>query len=289
MTALRKRMIEDLQLHGYADRTQEAYLRVVRQLAAYCKKSPDQITENEMRGYFLYLINEKGVSQSSVRVALSGIKFFYLNTLQKEWPSLDLIRVPLEKKLPEVLSVDEVRRVLSRVLRLKYRVCLTTIYSCGLRLREGITLETGDIDGERKQLKIRKAKGGKDRYVPLPDQTLKILREFWRSHRHPTLLFPANTPLGVSAATTSKTMCPSGMRRALKAAVEACGIHKRVTVHTLRHSYATHLLEAGVNLRVIQSYLGHSSIQSTLIYTHLTHKAQSPAVEAINGILAELT
>ena len=289
MTVLRKRMIEDLQLHGYADKTQEAYLRVVRQLAAYCKKSPDQITEDELRGYFLYLMKEKGVSQSSVRVALSGIKFFYLNTLRKEWPSLDLIRVPPEGKLPAVLSVDEVRRVLQRVLRPKYRVCLTTIYSCGLRLGEGITLETGDIDGERKQLKIRKAKGGRDRYIPLPDQTLEMLRNFWSSHRHPTLLFPANTPLGVSAATTSKTMCPSGMRRALKAAVEECGIHKRVTVHTLRHSYATHLLEAGVNLRVIQSYLGHGSIQSTLIYTHLTHKAQSPAVEAINGILAELT
>ena len=166
MTALRTRMIEDLQLHGFAEKTQEAYLRAVRQLAAYCKKSPDQITEEELREYFLYLIKEKGVSQSSIRVALSGIKFFYLNTLRKEWPSLDLIRVRMEKKLPVVLSVDEVSRVLARVLLPKYRVCLTTIYSCGLRLREGVTLETGDIDGERKQLQIRKAKGGKDRYVP---------------------------------------------------------------------------------------------------------------------------
>lgn len=289
MTALRTRMIEDLQLRGYAEKTREAYLRAVRQLAAHCKKSPDQITEEELRGYFLYLIKEKKVSQSSIRVALSGIKFFYLNTLRKEWPSLELIRVRMEKKLPVVLSVDEVSRVLAQVLLPKYRVCLTTIYSCGLRLREGITLETGDIDGERKQLQIRKAKGSKDRYVPLPERTLEMLREFWSSHRHPTLIFPGRTPLGVPAATTSKTMCPSGLRRALKAAVESCGIGKRVTVHTLRHSYATHLLEAGINLRVIQSYLGHSSIQSTLVYTHLTQKAQAPAVEAINGILAELT
>jgi site-specific recombinase XerD len=288
MTALRKRMIEDLQLHGFAEKTQEAYLRVVRQLAVYCKKPPDQITEDELRGYFLYLKNEKGVSQSTIRVSLSGIKFFYLNTLQKEWPSLDLIRIPPESKLPVVLSVDEVRRVLGRVLRPKYRVCLTTIYSCGLRLREGVTLETGDIDGERRQLQIRKAKGGKDRYVPLPERTLEMLRAFWSGHRHPRLLFPATTPLGVSPATTSKTMCPSGVRRAFRAALQESGVQKQATVHTLRHSYATHLLEAGVNLRVIQSYLGHRSIQSTLVYTHLTQKAQSPAVEAINEILNDL-
>ena len=288
MTALRERMIEDLQLHGFAEKTQEAYLRVVRQLAAHCKKPPDQITEDELRGYFLYLKNEKGVSQSTMRVALSGIKFFYLNTLQKEWPALDLIRIPPERKLPVVLSVDEVRRVLSKILRPKYRVCLTTIYSCGLRLREGITLETGDIDGERRQIQIRKAKGGKDRYVPLPEKTLDMLRAFWSVHRHPTLIFPARAPLDISPDAPSKTISSSSVRRAFQAALQESGIQKHATVHTLRHSYATHLLEAGINLRVIQFCLGHSSIQSTLIYTHLTQKAQSPAVEAINDILNDL-
>ncbi len=289
MTALRERMIEDLQLHGFAEKTQEAYLRAVRQLAAYCKKPPDQISEDDLRGYFLYLKNEKGVSQSTSRVALSGIKFFYLNTLRKEWPALDLIRIPPERKLPVVLSVDEVRRILTQVHRPKYKVCLTTIYSCGLRLREGVTLETGNIDGERKQLQIRKAKGGKDRYVPLPERTLEMLRDFWRAHRHPLYIFPAKTPLGIPPSSARKTMCPHGVRRALLAALEESGIQKHATVHTLRHSYATHLLEAGINLRVIQAYLGHSSIQSTLVYTHMTQKAQSPAVEAINAILNDLT
>lgn len=288
MTALRERMIEDLQLHGFAEKTQEAYLRVVRQLAAHCKKPPDQITEDQLRGYFLYLKNEKGVSNSTMRVALSGIKFFYLNTLQKEWPVLDLIRIPPERKLPVVLSVDEVRRILSRILRPKYRVCLTTIYSCGLRLREGITLETGDIDGERRQIQIRKAKGGKDRYVPLPEKTLEMLRTFWSVHRHPTLIFPARAPLDISLDAPSKTISSSSVRRAFRAALLESGVQKQATVHSLRHSYATHLLEAGINLRVIQLYLGHSSIQSTLIYTHLTQKAQSPAVEAINDILNDL-
>jgi site-specific recombinase XerD len=288
MTDLREHMIEDLQLHGFAEKTQEAYLRSVRQLSAYCNKPPDRISEDELRGYFLYLKNEKGVSQSTCRVALSGIKFFYLNTLRKDWPALDLIRIPPERKLPVVLSVDEVRRILTQVRRPKYKVCLTTIYSCGLRLREGVTLETKDIDGERKQLQIRKAKGGKDRYVPLPERTLEMLRDFWSNHRHPTLLFPANTPQGVSPATAQKTICPSGVRRAFQAALKESSIQKHATVHTLRHSYATHLLEAGINLRVIQSYLGHSSIQSTLVYTHLTQKAQSPAVEAINAILNDI-
>jgi len=288
MTALRERMIEDLQLHGYAEKTQEAYLRAVSQLSAQYNKPPDQITEDELRGYFLYLKNEKGASQSTCRVALYGIRFFYLKTLRKEWPALDLIRFPPQKTLPVVLSVDEVGRVLSKVRLPKYRICLITIYSCGLRILEGVTLKTENIDGERKQLHIRNAKGGKDRRVPLPERTLEMLRDYWSTHRHPTLLFPAKTSQGISPSISKKPMSASSVRRALLAALEESGVQKHATVHTLRHSYATHLLEAGVNLRVIQSYLGHSSIQSTLVYTHLTQKAQSPAVDAINGILKDL-
>ncbi len=289
MTALRERMIEDLQLHGYAEKTQESYLRAISQLSAHYNKPPDKITEDELRGYFLYLKNEKGASRSTCRVALYGIRFFYLKTLRKEWPALDLIRFPPEKTLPVVLSVDEVGRVLSRVQLPKYRVCLTTIYSCGLRILEGVTLKTENVDGERKQLHIRNAKGGKDRRVPLPERTLEMLRDYWSTHRHPHYVFPAKTPQGTSPSISKKPMSASSVRRALLAALEESGVQKHATVHTLRHSYATHLLEAGVNLRIIQSYLGHSSIQSTLVYTHLTQKAQSPAVEAINAILNDLT
>ena len=288
MTAVRERMIEDLQLHGFAENTEKAYLRAVRQLSTHCKKTPDQITEDELRKYFLYLKNEKGVSQSTMSVAFSGIKFFFLNTLQKEWPALDLIRIPLERKLPVVLSVDEVHRILERVRLPKYRVCLTTIYSCGLRIREGVTLEIENIDGERKQLQIRKTKGGKDRYVPLPERTLDLLRGYWSTHRHPVYLFPGCPHRGISPTKSKKPMNQTSVRLAFQAALKESGVTKHAVVHTLRHSYATHLLEAGVNLRIIQAYLGHSSPRSTMIYTHLTEKAQTPAVDAINEILNDL-
>ena len=289
MTALKERMIEDLQLHGFAEKTQEAYLRAVHQLARYYKKSPDKISRDELRKYFLYLKNEKRVSRSTCRVALYGIRFFYLNTLREEWPTLKLIRFPSESKLPVVLSVEEIRRVLARVRLQKYQVCLTTIYSCGLRMSEGVTLKTENIDGERKQLHIRRAKGNKDRRIPLPERTLDLLREYWSTHRHPAYLFPGSTPQGISPSSAKKPMNETSVRLALQAALTESGVQKHATVHTLRHSYATHLLEAGVNLRVIQACLGHKSLNSTMIYTHLTQKAQSPAVDAINAILNDLT
>jgi len=197
--------------------------------------------------------------------------------------------VPYERKLPVVLSVNEVGRILERVRLPKYRVCLTTIYSCGLRLREGVTLKTEDIDGERKQLHIKKAKGGKDRCVPLPERTLEMLRDYWSNHRHPIFLFPGSTPQGMFPSMSKKPMNETSVRLALQAALTESGVTKHATVHTLRHSYATHLLEAGVNLRIIQSYLGHSSLQSTMIYTHLTEKAQSPAVDAINELVKDIS
>jgi site-specific recombinase XerD len=162
MTTLRQKMIEDMQLHSYAERTQDSYLRVVRQLAAYCNKPPDQITEEELRQYFLYLKNVKKASRSTITLALCGIKFFYERTLQRQWSTLDLVRPPQEKKLPVVLSVEEVRQVLSRVRRWRYRVCLSTIYACGLRLQEGLHLQIGHIDGARQMLHVCHGKGGKN-------------------------------------------------------------------------------------------------------------------------------
>jgi len=278
-------MIEDMQLRGLAEKTQESYLRVVRQLAEYYRKTPDQISEEELRQYFLYLKNVRRVSHSSCTVALCGIKFFYERTLRQEWPTLELVRSPREKKLPVVLSVEEVGQILGYVRRIKYRVCLGTLYSCGLRLKEGLHLQVADIDSDRLQIHVRHGKGGKDRYVPLPEVTLKMLRQYWVTHRHPEWLFPASNFKGWMA---TEPMNPSGVQKAFRAACKESGLQKHATVHTLRHSWATHMLEAGVNLRVIQAYLGHSSPNTTAIYTHLTRKAEVPAVTAINQVMDEI-
>jgi len=285
MTPLRQRMLDDMQLRGLARKTQAAYALAVRQLAEHYGKSPDQISEEELRNYFLYLKNEKKASRSACTIALCGIKFFYEQTLQRQWKTFDLIRPGKEQKLPVVLSVGEVQRILSCLEKPAYRTCLSVIYGCGLRLQEGIGLQVRDVDSERMSLHVRRGKGGKDRYVPLPESVLPLLRAYWCTHRHPTWLFPAKATPGAPAKTT---LCPSGVQRAFKAALHASGVHKAATVHTLRHSWATHLLEAGVNLRLIQLWLGHSSLQTTAIYTHLTRPAEEMAMVAINRIMADL-
>jgi len=281
-------MIEDLQLRGLSEKTQEAYVRAVKQLAAHYGKPPNRISEEELRQYFLYLRNDKQASPSTFTIALCGIKFFYEHTLRREWTTLDLVRPPREKKLPVVLSTDEVRRVLGCIHRQRYRVCLSTIYSCGLRLREGVHLQVSDIDSDRMVVHVRHGKGAKDRYVPLPVHTLEMLRGHWGTHRHAVWLFPAPTRGEIPLSDATAPMSVSGVQRCFRAAVQESGVQKRATVHTLRHSYATHLLEAGVNLRLIQAYLGHSSPQTTAIYTHLTRKTEDLAAEAINRVMEDL-
>lgn len=278
MTALRQRYIEDLQLRGLSPRTQDSYVRVVRQLAKHYGKSPDVLTEEELRQYLLYLKNEKHAARNTCTLALCSLKFFYQQTLKRDWPVLDFVRPAREKKLPVVLSVEEVQQILGCVRRARYRVCLSTIYACGLRLMEGVQLPVADVDGARMVVHVRQGKGGQDRYVPLPRRTLELLREHWSSHRDPVWLFPGRTPAG-------GPMCASGVQRAFKAALAESGVHKQASVHTLRHSWATHLLEAGVNLRLIQIYLGHRSPTTTALYTHLTRKSEDLASEAINRLV----
>lgn len=282
MNVLRQKMIDDMQLHGFAERTQEAYLLAVRQLAKHYRKSPDQIGEEELRQYFLFLKNEKHAARATCTIALCGIKFFFERTLGRDWQTFEFLRPPKEKKLPVVLSVAEVGQVLGCVHRQRYRVCLTTIYACGLRLLEGVRLQVKDIDGERQLLHICQGKGGKDRYVPLPSACLKLLRGHWLTHRNPLWLFPS------SFEDTNQPMNESGVQRAFSAAARQSGIHKKATVHTLRHSYATHLLEAGVNLRIIQSYLGHASPATTAIYTHLTSITETQTRHTIDELVTSL-
>ena len=288
MTYLRQRMIEDMQLRGFSPKTQEAYLSQVRQLVERCNKSPEKIMEEDLRDYFLYLKNEKRAARSTCTQALSAIKFFFEQTLKKDWKTFELVRPGKEKKLPVVLSQDEVRRVLGCLRSFRHHVCLSTIYSCGLRVSEGVHLQVAHLDSDRMVLHLRKGKGNKDRYVPLPDRTLALLRQHWSTHRHPRWFFPTRTPRGVPLSEATGPMSTSTLNKALRAACLESGIQKHVTPHTLRHSYATHLLEAGVNLRRIQSYLGHASLKSTSIYTHLTRDGEERAAEVINQVMDNL-
>ena len=288
MTELRKRMIECLQLRGLAERTQEAYTRAVRQLAAHYHKSPDQISEAELRQYFLYLKNVKHYSRNTMTVAICGIRFFYEQTLQRNWAIFGIVRPAPEKKLPVILSLAEVRHILGRIRLLRYQVCLTTIYSCGLRLQEGTHLQVADIDSARLMIHVRHGKGAKDRYVPLPERTLQLLRQYWRTHHNPVLLFPAEGRDHIDLARSTEPMSKSSVQDAFHAALKESGNNKRASVHTLRHSWATHLLEAGVNLRLIQEWLGHSSPATTSVYTHLTVKAEQLGTQAINQIMSDL-
>jgi len=264
------------------------YVRAVRQLAEHYRKSPDLISEEELRQYFLYVKNVKQYSRSASTIALCGIKFFFEQTLHRDWTTLRFVRAPREKKLPVILSLEEVHRLLDCVRLPRYRVCLTTIYSCGLRLQEGTHLKVPDIDSSRMLIHVRHGKGGKDRYVPLPHRTLARLRQYWVTHRHPVLIFPAPGRGGNSLSTATAPMPRSSVQGAFREALKDSGIHKHASVHTLRHSWATHLLEAGVNLRLIQHYLGHNSPSTTALYTHLTVKAEATATEAINRLLDAL-
>ena len=287
MTPLRQRLIEDLRLHGYALNTQKAYLAAVASLAAFHHKSPDRLTDDELRRYFVYLTETQKVSVSALRIALAGIRFFYDFTLKRTMPTLALTRPPREKRLPVVLSLEEVKAILSCVRLPRFRVLFSTVYVCGLRLREGISLQVGDIDGARGLLHVHQAKGRRDRYVPLPAEQLDLLRAYWRTHRHPRWLFPGR----VMKKTPFEQMGPIGVssvEQVFTEAVAASGIRKHATIHALRHSYATHLLEAGVNLRVIQIYLGHSSPTSTAIYTHLTRPSEDHVRAALAPLMAGL-
>jgi integrase/recombinase XerD len=281
MTELRRRMIEDLQLHGYARGTQASYVRAVRILAEHYHRSPDQLSEDQIRGFFIHLIRQRHLTRPTLVMYRAAIRFFYETTLRRPLPVFDLIRPENRRKLPVVLSRQEVQRVLHRIRDRRDRMCLTMIYSCGLRLREGTRLQVRDIDSQRMMVHVRNGKGGKDRYVPLPQRCLELLRDYWRQERPRSWLFPeergADRP--VKGDRPYKT---------LKAVLRRSKINKPANVHTLRHSYATHLLEAGVNLRVIQEILGHQSPKTTAIYTHLTPQMMEGFVATVNQLMAAL-
>jgi integrase/recombinase XerD len=285
ITALRQRMLQDLQLAGLSERTQEAYLRAVRQLADHFHIAPDRLCEQQVREYFLHLKNDRKFASASLGIAYSGIKFFFSHTVTRDWPTLERLRVRREKKLPDVLSVDEVRQLIGAVRTLHNRTYFWTVYSLGLRLGEGLHLQVGDIDATRMMVHVHRGKGAKDRYVPLPSRTLTMLREYWVTHRHPLWLFPATGRNHHQAALADGPMDKSSVQGAMRRVVRDLKFRKAISIHSLRHSYATHLLEAGVSLRLIQQYLGHSSLLTTMVYLHLTTVSQEQARAKIEELM----
>ncbi len=290
MTDWFQKSIDALSLNGKADRTQEAYTRALRMLCEfYGNKPPEAITEAELEAYFLRRKNVDRWSSNTMRICYCGIRFYFVNVLQRNWQLFNYLRARTESRLPAVLSREEVHALLGCVHTAHNRAFLSTVYTCGLRLQEAQYLEGSDIDSGRMMIHVHRGKGAKDRFVPLPHSTLEMLRAPWRGHRNSRLLFPAYGRDSRSAASADSPMAKSSVQGAFRRAKLEAGIKKReVSVHTLRHSYATHLLEAGVNLRVIQSHLGHSSLETTMVYLHLTRKGNEDAYALIDSVMAGL-
>jgi integrase/recombinase XerD len=236
ITALRQRMLQDLQLAGLSERTQEAYLRAVRQLADHFLIPPDRLSEQQVREYFLHLKNDRKFASASLGIAYSGIKFFYSQTVSRDWPTLQRLRVRREKKLPDVLSVDELRQLIGAVRTPHNRTYFWTVYSLGLRLGEGLHLQVGDIDAARMMVHVHRGKGAKDPNVPLPSRTLKMLREYWVTHRHPLWLFPATGRYQRRAALADGPMDKSSVRGAMRRVVRELKFRKAISIYSLRHN-----------------------------------------------------
>jgi|SRR5271169_488760 len=262
MNTLREQMIQDLQLKGATQQTQNIYLREVGNFARYFSKSPAEITEDEIKEYLLHLKKDRNLADGTFRFYAAGIKFLYRTTLKREW-LVDKIKFGRRKmKLPVVLDLAEVQALFSVTENIKHKAILIIMYSSGLRISEVIHLKITDIDSKRMMVHIRQGKGGKDRYSILSQIALECLRKYWRKYHPKEWLFE-----GQQKSTHIKY---TAVRNILCAAIKRAGIRKPASLHTLRHSFATHLIEAGVSLHHVQLLLGHTSPNTTTVYLHVS-------------------
>jgi len=282
-----KTFIDAMQLQSFAPKTQYAYFKAVLKMANFYDKPPYKITEDEICQYFLHRKNVDQWSETTCRIALCGIKFYYEKASNRKWTKAKLIKPNRHTSLPVVLSVQEVRRVLKTIHPFRHYAVLATIYSCGLRLSEAVNLKVTDVQAQRGFLHVT-GKGSKDRYVPLPQRTLEILRLNWVRHHNPVWLFPAPTRSGLEEKIATEPLPITSFQKVLKEAIYKAKVNPKARPHTFRHSYATHLLEQGVDLRVIQQLLGHASVATTMIYTKLTETALKPATDIINKLMKDI-
>ncbi len=274
MTPLRQRMIEDLTIRNYSPRTIDIYVDRVAKFAQYFGQSPDQLGPAHIRAFQLFLVQRKKASWAQYNQSVCALRFFYRVCLGKNW-MIEHIPFPKQpKRLPVVLSREEVQRLFDALSNVKHRTILMTLYATGLRVSEALALQLGDVDSQRMLLRVCQGKGAKDRYVPLSQTLLEKLRRYWRFYRPGYWLFPSTDPRRALTAGTVQRVCT-------KAACKA-GLTKQVTPHTLRHSFATHHLEAGTNLKTIQVLLGHRTLNTTSIYLHVAAQAPGQSRKALD-------
>ena len=269
MTRLRQRTLEELQRRNYSQETTRSYIHAVKQFAEYFGKSPEKLGAEEMRRYQLYLLNEKKCSAGTVKVHMSALRFFYKKVLKRHDLSFDDLVYPKRpKKLPVVLSQEEVARLIEATANPMHRTLLMLLYATGMRRTEASQLKVSDIDSQRMVLHIRQGKGARDRDVPLSGKLLQALREYWRWKKPRNFLFPSSAAhRGQEQPISDKTVW-----HVCKGAAVRAGIQKKIGPHTLRHSFATHHMEAGTDLRTIQLLLGHADLKHTTVYLHLSHR-----------------
>jgi site-specific recombinase XerD len=280
------RFQEDLQLNGLGETTQQSYGRAVRQFSEFLKREPDSASEDDLRRYLLYIKNDLQWAPSTINVAQQGLKKFFTITCPQTWATLRLVRARGELKLPVVISIGEVHTLLKLIEKPSMLCFFTVVYSLGLRLQEALNLQVTDVDSKRMLVHVHRGKGAKDRLIPLPESTLLILREYYKTHRNKNWIFPTEGKNHSQAPTAVKPMSESSVQGVIKAVLEQLNWDNRgISTHTLRHCYATHLLEGGVSIKLIQKYLGHAHLTSTMVYLHVTTVGEENAIAKINAIM----
>ena len=270
---------------GKSQKTIDAYSRAVRRIAAFFDCCPEKLSQEDLKTYFTSLV--KSHSWSTVKLDRNGLQFFYKHVLDKQWLWVDIIKPPQVRSLPDIFTQREIALLINNTREIRYQVYILTCYSMGLRLGEALNLKVGDIDSERMRVHIRRGKHHKDRFVTLPKATLSALRQYWLTHRHRSLVFPGGNSPDKRACATGP-MDRGGLQKSFKAIVHCCAIHKKVSIHSLRHSYGAHLVESGLHLRSIQKELGHACPKTTALYTQLTEPAQQNARTMIDALISKL-
>ncbi len=283
--SLYEQHVNALKRQGKSKSTIDVYARAVRRVTAFFDRCPDKLTVDDLKTFFSSLVNTH--SWSTVKVDRNGLQFFYKHVLGKKWVWVDIVKPPMVKRLPDILTPDEITRLINSTQQARYQIYILTVYSMGLRLGEALNLKVGDIDSQLMRIHLRNGKGRKDRYVTLPQVTLQALRKYWATHRHPTLIFPAGKNAAERRQATAH-MDRGGVQKSFKVIVQRCGIHKQVSIHTLRHCYGTHLVEIGLNQRAIQTEMGHECPKTTALYTQLTKTTQQNTSELINRLVERL-